>query len=565
VKQFAIRLPGFGLIAALSITACAAPKADEDVASQSEKLVAESSYVSDTVLAELNKRPDMKGRTWNVSHDNRFAGNWLLRSPMQSLDGHAMSELDIAAICTSGNCDPDFQRERCNAQADCTQGGVCRTVSATVKKPGDAAQKLCTGHSDALYEEMYQLMISGTRIVDVTSLTPPKGPFEGAVRNAITYLSNQPNPPQVRLLFAAYPVQGVVNTTTLIKNLTRDVSKSSNINVAVGAFRSSDAPASWNHSKTVAVDGRESIVGGHNMWNRDYLQQDPVHDLSLHVRGSAAGDAHRFANQLWKYTCENMTLVTWFTWSVWSNLWSHGNVTTGCPRTYDLPQVETESTATVISVGRLGTGIVKDGNQSDAAFSALIRAARHTVRISSQDIGPVLAPVVNVPLGGWPDDQIGELANALTRGVEVYIVLSNLKASAGGMSPVEAQYSNGWSPTDIGKHIRDYMQVRAGYPHDAALRALLCDKLHLTSLRYGADATWPSGVPMANHDKVIVTDDQAFYVGSQNLYLAGLQEFGYIVDDSRVTGEFLARDWDVLWHHSSAVATSGNGAPVCEL
>jgi phosphatidylserine/phosphatidylglycerophosphate/cardiolipin synthase-like enzyme len=27
---------------------------------------------------------------------------------------------------------------------------------------------------------------------------------------------------------------------------------------------------SWNHSKTVTIDGRVALVGGHNLWSSDY-------------------------------------------------------------------------------------------------------------------------------------------------------------------------------------------------------------------------------------------------------------------------------------------------------
>jgi hypothetical protein len=539
--------------------------ANENIGDEEQPIaIAESSYVSDFVVDALDEWPLQRGRTWNVTHDNRLLGNWLVQTPAQPMYGQDLGSLALPVACTK-NCDPDFQLARCETQADCTGGGNCAVVAASVKTPGSTPQKMCVGHSDAVVDQMYSLITSATKIVDVTSLTPPDGRFEAAVRNAITYLSQKPNPPQVRLLFGTFPVQGVVNTTTLIKNLTRDVPRTSNIDIAVGAYRSSDLPASWNHSKMIAVDGNDAIVGGHNMWTKHYLSIDPVHDLSMRVRGSAAGDAHRFANVLWKYTCENMTWVTWLTWSVWVNKFDHGNVITACPRAYDLPVAEGPSTGTVISVGRLGAGIVKDGNQSDVAVRALMRSARKTLRMSLQDIGPVTVPFVGVPLASWPDAQLGEIAAALGRGVEVYIVLSNLKASTGGLSATEAQYANGWSLEDVGGQIRKYMESHAGYPRGADLTALLCTKLHLAPLRYGRDEAWPDGVPFANHDKTISVDEQAFYIGSQNMYPVNLQEFGYIVDDSRATATYLNRHWAALWGFAEPRAISGEGAATCSL
>ncbi len=100
--------------------------------------------------------------------------------------------------------------------------------------------------------------------------------------------------------------------------------------------------------------------------------------------------------------------------------------------------------------------------------------------------------------------------------------------------------------------MKNYMGSVAGYPKGEALRALVCAKLHLAPLRYGADATWPDGTPFANHAKTLV-------------YPAGLQELGYIVDDSRATGEYLTRCWSRVWSHAASAAISGDGAAACAL
>jgi phosphatidylserine/phosphatidylglycerophosphate/cardiolipin synthase-like enzyme len=556
----------------LALASCA-PLEDEEVARSEQPLDgAESSYVSDTVVAALSAYPQMRGRTWNVSHDNRLEGDWVVQTPVQSIWGAPGSDLVVTSACTT-NCDADFGRQRCDVQSDCTGGGVCRAVSATVKTPGEAPAKLCTGHSDALYEQIYELMTRGERFVDVTSLTPPDGAFEAAIRNALTFLSKKPNPPQVRLLFAAWPHPMATNTRTVAESLARDIDRSSPIRVFVGAFRSSDLPFSWNHSKIVAIDGKDALVGGHNLWSKHYLEIDPVHDISMRVRGTAAADAQRFANEMWKYTCNNMTWSTWLTYSVWSTRFTRGSFSTGkkdgCPAAFDLTPPAGPSSGTIISVGRLGKGIELDanqahGNQADVALRALIRSAKRTLRISQQDIGPVKAPVIGIPLNGWPDAEIAELGNALGRGVEVFVVVSNPDSAAGGLSPIEAQYWNGWSLLDIARRIRDYMERTPGLPKGAALRELLCAKLHVARLRYGSDATWPSGVPFANHDKTLAVDEQAFYMGSHNLYPAGLQEFGYIVDDSRATRTYLSAAWSNIWQFSQTTAITGSGVS-CQL
>src|SRR5207302_1390485 len=100
----------------------------------------------------------------------------------------------------------------------------------------------------------------------------------------------------------------------------------------------------------------------------------------------------------WKYTCDTMSWLTWTTWSVWINQLENGSITSHCPKQYALPIAEGPATGTVISVGRLGTGIQSDGNQADAARLGLLHSARTTIRMSLQDIGPVKVPVLGIPV-----------------------------------------------------------------------------------------------------------------------------------------------------------------------
>ncbi|WP_205522546.1 hypothetical protein [Myxococcus eversor] len=56
----------------------------------------------------------------------------------------------------------------------------------------------------------------------------------------------------------------------------------------------------WNHSKIVAVDGTESLVGGHNLNMDLFTSYPPVHDVSVVMHGEAALGAQRFLDQMWE-------------------------------------------------------------------------------------------------------------------------------------------------------------------------------------------------------------------------------------------------------------------------
>jgi hypothetical protein len=92
---------------------------------------------------------------------------------------------------------------------------------------------------------------------------------------------------------------------------------------------------------------------------------------------------------------------------------------------------------------------------------------------------------------------------------------------------------------------------------------MLCRHVHLAPFRFGPDATWPRGIPIANHAKFWMVDDRAFYIGSDNVYPVNLQEFGYILDDRKVAAELLEAYWNPLWEWSRRAAVSGEGVESC--
>jgi len=541
-------------------------------ASLATDVAAGPSHITDAVLATLEQdAADRWNRTWNVSSDNLLAPGWVVQTPTASHWGEPYRALAMPRKCINGpTCDPDFHLLRCVSDADCGDGGRCSLLAATVKRPGDAPARLCVGHSDVLLDEMYRTMIAGEEVVDVTSLLAPDERFVPALRNAITFLGHTGRAVRVRVLFGAFPIGGVVNSKAVLRALTRDLPSSSPIEVFVGNFRSSNLPPSWNHSKIIAADGRVALSGGHNLWTQHYLDINPVHDLSMRVQGPAAADAHRFVNDLWAWTCANRSWLTWWTWSVWSNDWKAGAVGDGCPGPVTPPATSAAPAgdATVISVGRLAwVDPDNAGNDADRAIFAMLRAARHSISMSQQDFGPPQVPMLGIPMGDWPVELFDEIGAALVRGVEVRIVLSGVNSLAGGLGPLEGPYQYGWSLEETTRRIRQRMIENPvpGMPTGAALDDLLCERLHVTSLRFGPDETFPGGVTFPNHAKMVMVDDQAVYIGSQNLYNAGLSEHGYIVDDARAVAELRAVYWNPLWAASSRGAVTGAGAPTCAL
>lgn len=528
-------------------------------------------HVIDAVNAALSSTAmPLKGRTWNLSSSNLLADDWLLQTPAAATWGQPYVQLPIPSACSGAGCDADFKLRSCATQADCIGGGTCTAVAATVSSPGDAPKKLCVGHSDLLPDAMYKVLISAERYADVTSLLPPDGRFEAAMRNAVTYLGKSGRSVQLRFIFGNYPYTGgTVDTKAVLGRLTRDLQSGNKVQVYVGSYRSSNLPPSWNHSKIVAADGKVSIVGGHNLWDDHYLGKNPVHDLSIRVRGPAAVDSHLFANEQWRYTCSTMNFTYCFvTGSVCSHGWTSGSINNTCPPQVDKSQLVTDTPGDtrVLGMGRLAyIDSANLSNSSDSAFLAMLAAARTSIKIAQQDIGPPRVPLLGIPAGDWPEPLFRELGAAMVRGVDVYIVVSNKDSIAGGLTATTAGYSNGWTPQDVAMHIRDSVVASPppGAPTGQALRDLLCQKLHVAPLRFSVEDSFPDGTPLPNHSKFVMIDDQAFYVGSQNQYDAGLTEFGYLVDDERAAFPMVQTYFAPMWQQSVRSAVSGSDATSC--
>jgi phosphatidylserine/phosphatidylglycerophosphate/cardiolipin synthase-like enzyme len=522
-----------------------------DATPPSELTKGDFSYVGQAVLTALETLPGERYRTWNYRGDAVLEPGWVLQTPPKEHWGQPASTLPMPAACSGAGCDADFGLKNCTVQADCTGGGVCRPVPATVTEPGGLLRSLCTGHSDALYDEIYQALVATQAYADVANLSPPDGRFLAAIRNALTFLARSGSTARVRFLFGDVISQSV-DTAGLLASLTRDLPAGAQLQVHVGAYRK--GLASWNHAKMVAIDDTLLIQGGHNFWTDHYLTTSPVHDLSLRVRGTAAIDAHLIANVLWDFTCTNPG-----GFSATSRA-SYPAGAPDCPTAYTWqPQTPFATAVRVIGAGRLGA--VGD-DPSDAALLAMVAAARTTVRLSQQDFGP--PRVGGIDIGGWPKPMLGELGRALVRGVTVYAVLSNPYSIPGGLTGMEATYGNGWTAGDVAAAIELWFQENpAELPVGTVARDLICTRFNAALLRFSNEDVWPGGANIGNHAKLIVVDDLAFYLGAQNLYVSDLSEYGLFVDSQTSTAELLTEYWTPLWQRSRRVAESGAEAASC--
>ena len=517
-------------------------------------------------LAKTDVTKRYRGITYNLTTDNVLAARWLVQTP--DVWGRMSAAVVSFPLECKGKCEPDFHLRFCRRNADCgVSGGVCRHLGVFDASRDLVGKRLCLGQSDAVIDRFYQPIVAARQAVDITTLEPvPDFRFLAALRNAVTKLARSRRAVTIRILVGQYPPGGV-DPEALLGELVRDAKKvaGARLTVFVAGMRScgggiSCSSFSWNHAKIIAVDGMTSLVGGHNMYTLDYLLDEPIHDISMRLQGSAATDAHRYADELWRFVCEHRDATAG---TVASVVYHSGDVkiSSGCLSRIELPSrfSATASGASVLSTGRLGSGITTDfANQDDIARDLIFGAARHNIVVAQQDVAFVLP--------GHPDPLYPELtfqawAQFMLAGRgDVFLVLSSPGAT--GLS--KSAYSNGVSLEAVADKMFKTAQASSSLPR-SELIDLLCRHFHLASFRFGPDSTWPGNHPIGNHGKFWMVDDRYFYVGSDNLYPVDLQEFGYIVDDRVAAAELRKKYWDPLWRWSREAAISGDGASTCSL
>lgn len=395
------------------------------------------------------------------------------------------------------------------------------------------------------------LIAGAERLVDIASLEPfASGEFTASIRRGLARAARRGQPLTVRLMYGRHRFvsQTDADFEAAIRALTGDLPDGSPLRLHACRMETSNDQKrpSWNHAKIVAADGREVIVGGHNLWHADYLGFAPVHDLSARVVGPAAGQAHAFLDLLWDWTGRQLVAPAAIG-SLHAIRWAGGRLEPVGPPPVtpaSSPASSPAGSIPVLAVGRLGTGVIADprvANVGAAVAAIAFRQARSSIRISQMDCGFHWDGV-----NFWSADVMAALADVLTdpvRAVDVGMVLSEPGAKTAGGGP----YSFGTTLADIDVEMRRLIADRP-----------LTGRLRLAPLRFSTHGDrWVSDgmqLKIINHAKFWMVDDRAFHVGSDNLYPHNLQEFGYVVESVDLAREMLESYWEPLWRFSSRVA-----------
>lgn len=445
-----------------------------------------------------------------------------------------------------------------------TSGGVVDNIlSHTPRGTWTAQSDPEDGHSDWLPCDLADLLAKTEVWCDFVSLSPPDGMFLGKIKKALqsVYARSKETDKKIVIRFLFGNIVTVpVNCHAVIKELTDSIPTDSKLELWVGAWRKGMC---WNHAKIVAVDGKEVYTGGHNLWDPVYLRKDPIHDTSIRLTGEVAVQAHLFVNEQWEFIRQKQStvkgwiidkisdgvflpVVTRVTISQWPDAASmfapsfHKDI---------LPKDSTRGMdpLQIISLGRYGN-IADNARSSDSAFIAMFDAAQKSIRLLLQDLGPVNTTVAGkrIVYKSWPKEYFKSWSKAMfERGVDIEIVLGNPGSQIEGVS-----YSNGWSCEEVAAEIIKTMKEQYPEASNDELKTKVKDNLRVCYLKNLSGNKWASKNNVGLHSKFFIVDGVCTYVGSQNLYLFDLAEWGIAIDDANMTAKIVDTLWNPMWKAS---------------
>jgi len=445
-----------------------------------------------------------------------------------------------------------------------TSGKVLGDIQHGPKGTWDRGNDPEDGHTDWLPDAMAGILENTEVWCDFLSLSPPTpgGLFATRIKKALAVLSKKTQVSGkkivVRFLFGNI-IATPTNCTEVMKEFTEDLGTDSKLEIWVGAWR---RDMCWNHAKIVAADGKHVHTGGHNLWDPAYLHKDPIHDTSIELEGPVAIQAHQFANAQWDYIKEQQSSMKgWIIdkMSDWLPLPVRTRVTvTEWPKgaeifpplfhKEDLPQQEVNASSNevkILSLGRYGKIGGNNARSSDDAFIAMFDAAQSSIRLLLQDLGPVNVNK-KIIYRTWPKNYMRAWGRAMfEREVGVEIVLSNV-----GAGEERGNYSNGWSCEEVAAEIIKAMSEEFPDASQAEIKEVVTKKLRVCFIKNTNGIEWETQNKIGLHSKFFIVDDVCTYIGSQNLYVFDLAEWGVAIDDKSKTEEIMKSLWNPMWECS---------------
>jgi hypothetical protein len=428
---------------------------------------------------------------------------------------------------------------------------------------------LPSGHSARFLTAISDHVAAATRLVDILTMERPTGLFFRALTRAFERIANAglPNVVTVRLLMGKTAHLGVIKIEEMLDDIAKAMgSHKGRIDFYVGQIRWESA--SWNHAKVIAVDGKAMIVGGHNLWAPDYLEKEPVFDLSLRMEGQAVHGAHQFAESLWGFVRQHQGSAATYSHRLNPNLEREWNKSPDVikhepvPHSGAIPALWVTCPGWGVFFDRNNQRVIKDG--AVLCFERALAKATHC-RMSLQDLGTEemrrLTDFREYAADGHPYKLIAckghyfilpiidAIAKFLSRPADNSMEIVLTSPVKGGKA-----YSHGVPPSVI-YNVISYRMSKLGLNKEACLKRFQ-QRLTLGSVSFDQGRhRWPgSNDPIHNHAKFWLLDEKLLYVGSGNQYpyvksilnehIPGYHpEFGILADLPQATARMIIENY----------------------
>ncbi|OAJ33126.1 PLD-like domain protein [Piscirickettsia salmonis] len=541
--------------------------------------------IYEDIIFETDPSRSQDGITYSLTEKNLLKKDFLIQFPGKDVWGKKAEE--YPGFEFNASLDNNFGLPHCETDSQCTINSTCSNLSSFNNQENHSKVKMCNGYAEKNLDRFYNIIIRAEKFVDITTLEPmPDLRFRSTLRNALTFLARTGKHITIRILSGSYqtmPSKGLSNeqhknksflggypTWYFLNDLIRDIKNipESNLNFYVSSMRSCSGKCgqdflmslSWNHSKIIDVDGKYIISGGVNMYDSYYLGKHPVFDLMIELEGPVATQAIRFTNLLWRFVRNNIKLYLYYPFNVIEYSATKNNnyaIVSNDLLGHDLYAAPhtTSGNTEILAIGRTGYGLYKDdsakkNNNSDYALYRLLISAKKRIYIAQQSL--------KAHFNTWPYDTTNEqhtnlisaLAKLLIEKGHVYIVQSPYSNSIS----IESGYLSLATNEEIWNKIKS--EARAMYPSlkESAINLKLCNKLHISTIRFNdSDESWIDNEKITGHYKFMMVDKGMFYVGSQNFYPSGLQNYGHIINDKKASNIIRKSFWGPLWKYSSRV------------
>lgn len=420
-----------------------------------------------------------------------------------------------------------------------------------------------------------------------------------AIRNLHDSIPSGGQKPLLRFIFAKSIVWDDI--ADVMEDLTANMPIGTpwRVNIAVATVGDAPIPLSpWNHAKIAVSDYHYAIVGGMN-WDLDYVlpvdhdangirpgwiqwegrppyipagltKVDRLYDLSMEVEGDAARAAGVYFDKLWRRTIDpifphlsNDCKTSWKWWVIINGIpVPHNDCPLDALPTYVVPDYTVNDQHNIFSLGRGHTewDAVNDLDfTADEALFAAFDEAEETIYISQHKLTLFKGqynPVTGAYYDSFSDEFKKRLIDAILRGVRIKVALSE-PWGAGTSDDVKFVYNA--FIEELFDEAKEEYGWGTGTQQLQVYQALCRFEVGPYSLpRYD----WNYPILYHTHNKFIMVDERAFYVGSQNLYPSGikatlieldpgvlpdLNEYGFFVDDVALANQMLAQYWQPIW------------------